>query len=239
MGSPTFLIPRTATTNSLQRLTAAACVPIFGSTTIILGFEKEHFCQGSIRLQTSRADIVGDTRRASDIWSALVGGDSRAGTGLSVSTNRVTSKMPPAIRTSATRVFVMARSSFIVPKKRERWAGDIKVQQWHSDFWPPVRHVPSSHRDRPRRPGVRLPSSSQSAHMSGDRGCQGEVAVPWRNSQRGNSIGPAPKPPNYWASIKPVAHPFGGVRDDNDPLPNFASAPGDFVACCQSGGQEL
>jgi hypothetical protein len=56
------------------------------------------------------------------------------------------------------------------------------------------------------------------------------------NSQRGNSIGPAPKSPNDWASIKPiVAHPFGGVRDDNDPLPNFASAPGDFVACCQSG----
>ena len=82
-----------------------------------MGFEKEHFCQGSIRLQTSRADIVGDTSRASEIWSALVGGDSRAGTGLSVSTTRVTSKMPPAIRTSATRVFVMARSAFIVPKK--------------------------------------------------------------------------------------------------------------------------
>ena len=91
---------------------------------------------------------------------------------------------------------------------------------------------PSSHRDRPRRPGVRLPCSSQSAY---NRGCQGEVAVPWRNSQRGNSIGLAPKPPNDWASIKPiVAHPFGGVRDDNDPLLNFASAPGDFVACCQS-----
>ena len=92
-------------------------VVIFGSTTIIFGLEKEHFCQGSIRLQTSRADIVGDTSRASEIWSALVGGDSRAGTGLSVSTTRVTSKMPPAIRTSATRVFVMARSAFIVPKK--------------------------------------------------------------------------------------------------------------------------
>jgi hypothetical protein len=125
---------------------------------------------------------------------------------LSVSTTRVTSRKPPAIRTSATRVFVMARSAFIVPKKRERWAGDIKAQELHSDFWPPVRHIPSSHRDRPRRPGVRLPSSSQTAHMPGDRGCQGEVAVPWRNSQRGNSIGPAPKPPNYWASIKPVAH---------------------------------
>ena len=88
--------------------------------------------------------------------------------------------------------------------------------------------------------GVRLPSSSQSANMSGDRGCQGEVAVPWRNSQRGNSIGPAPKSPNDWASIKPiVAHPFGGVRDVKDPLPNFASAPGDFVACCQSGRQGL
>jgi len=99
---------------------------------------------------------------------------------------------------------------------------------------------PSSHRDRPRRPGVRLPSSSQSANMSGDRGCQGEVAVPSQNSQRGNSIGPAPKSPNDWASIKPiVAHPFGGVRDDKDPLPNFASAPGDFVACCQSGRQGL
>ena len=82
-------------------------------------------------------------------------------------------------------------------------------------------------------------SASHSAHMSGDRGCQGEVAVPWRNSQRGNSIGPVPKPPNDWASIKSiVAHPFGGVRDDNDPLPNFASAPGDFVACCQSGADE-
>src|SRR6478672_1154333 len=92
---------------------------------------------------------------------------------------------------------------------------------------------PSSHRARPRRPGVRLPSSSQAAY---NRGCQGEVAFPWRNSQRGSSIGPAPKTPNNWASIRPiVAHPFGGVRDDNDPLPNFASTPGDFVACCQSG----
>ena len=117
MGLPSFLIPRTATTNSLQRLRAAAYVPIFGSTTIILGFKKEHFCQGSIRLHTSRAEIVGDMRRASDIWSAPVGGDSRAGIGLSVSTNRVTSKMPPAIRASATRVFVMARSAFIYQKR--------------------------------------------------------------------------------------------------------------------------
>src|SRR6476620_7169598 len=76
--------------------------------------------------------------------------------------------------------------------------------------------------------------------MSGDRGYQGEVTVPWRNSQRGNSIGPAPKPPNYWATINPiVAHHFGGGRDGNDPLSNFASAPGDFVACCQSGRREL
>ena len=94
----------------------SGCVVIFGSTTLIFGFEKEHFCQGSIRSQTSRADIVGDTRRASEIWSALVGGDNRAGTGLSVSTNRVITKMPPAIRTSATRVFVMARSLFLIPK---------------------------------------------------------------------------------------------------------------------------
>ena len=76
---------------------------------------------GSIRLHTSRADIVGDTSRASEIWSALVGGDSRAGTGLSVSTTRVTSTMPPAIRTSATRVFVMARSLFIIPKYPKIW----------------------------------------------------------------------------------------------------------------------
>jgi hypothetical protein len=61
----------------LQRLTAAACVVIFGSTTIIFGFEKEHLCQGSIRSQTSRA-VVGDTRRASEIWFAPAGGDSRA-----------------------------------------------------------------------------------------------------------------------------------------------------------------
>jgi hypothetical protein len=48
-------------------------------------------------------------------------------------------------------------------------------------------------------------------------------------------LGSAQKLRNKWASIKPiVAHPFGGVRDDNDPLLNFASAPGDFVACCQS-----
>ena len=48
-------------------------------------------------------------------------------------------------------------------------------------------------------------------------------------------LGSAQKLPNNWASIRPiVAHPFGGVRDDNDPLLNFASAPGDFVACCQS-----
>jgi hypothetical protein len=90
-----------------------------------IGLRKEHFCQGSIRLQTSRAEIVGDTRRASDIWSTLVGGDSRDGTGLSVSTTRVTSKMPPAIRTSATRVFVMARSLFIIPKIWERWVGAL------------------------------------------------------------------------------------------------------------------
>ena len=152
---------------------------ILGSTTIIFGFEKEHFCQGSIRLQTSRADIVGDTRRASDIWSPLVGGDSRAGTGLSVSTTRVTSKMPPAIRASATRVFVMARSAFIVPKKRERREGDIKAQEWHSDFWPPVRHVPSSHRDRPRRPAVRLPVVANGPHARGSgvsRGSCGSLA---------------------------------------------------------------
>ena len=114
---PTFSYRVRRRRTRCKGLRLAACVPIFGSTTIILGFEKEHFCQGSIRLQTSRADIVGDTRRASEIWSAPVGGDSRAGTGLSVSTNRVTSKMPPAIRTSATRVFVMARSAFIVPKR--------------------------------------------------------------------------------------------------------------------------
>src|SRR6476646_11737482 len=137
MGLPTFLIPRTATTNSLQRLTAAACVPIFGSTTIILGFKKEHFCQGSIRLQTSRADIVGDTRRAFEIWPASVGGDSRAGTGLSVSINRVTSKMPPAIRTSATSVFVMARSLFIIPKKREVGGRHHHAQEWDFRFWAP------------------------------------------------------------------------------------------------------
>src|SRR6476646_9766411 len=134
MGLPTFLIPPTATTNSLQRLTAAACAVIFGSTTIILGFEKEHFCQGSIRLQTSRADIVGDTRRAFEIWPASVGGDSRAGTGLSVSINRVTSKMPPAIRTSATSVFVMARSLFIMAQNLERWAGHVEVQRRHYAF---------------------------------------------------------------------------------------------------------
>ena len=46
-----------------------------------------------------------------------MGGDSRAGTDFSVSTNRVTGKMPPAIRTSATRVFVMVRSSFTIPKR--------------------------------------------------------------------------------------------------------------------------
>jgi hypothetical protein len=126
--SPTFFIPRTALTNSLQRLAAAARVVIFGSTTIIFGFEKEHFCQGSIRLQTSRADIVGDTRRGSEIWSAPVGGDNRAGSRLSVSTNRVTSKMPPAIRTSATRVFVMARSS-LYQESWERWAGMPKAAQ--------------------------------------------------------------------------------------------------------------
>src|SRR6478672_12107869 len=65
-------------------------------------------------------------------------------------------------------------------------------------------------------------------------------------------LGSAQKLPNNWAKIKAdcgppfwpiVAHPFGrlwptpfgGVRDGNDPLPNFASAAGDFVACCQSG----
>ena len=39
--------------------------------------------------------------------------------------------------TSATRVFVMARTAFIVPKKRERWAGDIKAQEWDFRFWAP------------------------------------------------------------------------------------------------------
>src|SRR5262245_6656949 len=112
-------MPRRARTNSLQRLIAAACVVIFGSTTLIFGFEKEHFCQGSIRLQTSWADIVGDTRRASEVWSAPVGGDNRAGTGLPVSTDRVTSKMAPAIRTSATKVFVMARSPFNISESRQ------------------------------------------------------------------------------------------------------------------------
>ena len=81
---------------------------------------------GSIRSQTSRADILGETRRASEIWSASIGGDSRAGTGLSVSTNRVTSKMPPAIRyqksserwafrTSARDVFVSPTVPLVQP----------------------------------------------------------------------------------------------------------------------------
>ena len=129
-----------------------------------IGLRKEHFCQGSIRLQTSRADIVGDTRRASDIWSALVGGDSRAGTGLSVSTNRVTSRMPPAIRTSATRVFVMARSLFIIPKIWERWAGHIEGQPS-----PPRGCDCPRHRSRPTCQGIggvkaklRLPGGTHS-----------------------------------------------------------------------------
>jgi hypothetical protein len=52
--------------------------------------------------------------------------------------------------------------------------------------------------------------------------------------------GPAPKPPNNWASIKPiVAAPFWRIHDAKEPLPNFASAPGDLVACCQPGRRGL
>jgi hypothetical protein len=210
MGLPTFLIPRTAPTNSLQRLTAAACVVIFGSTTVIFGFKKEHFCQGSIRLQTSQADLVGDARRASEVWSAPVGGDSRAGTGLSVYINRVTSKMPPTTERAPPAFSSRHTPCSLYPKIWERWAGHVEVQRRHSAFALPSdvyrrcsrlentytrsmstfevdeialestweANGPSSHRDRPRRPGGRLPSSSQSAHMSGDWGCQGEVALP-------------------------------------------------------------
>ena len=60
----------------------------------------------------------------------------------------------------------MARSAFIVPKKRERWAGHIEVHM-------ALRRLasrqarPSSHRE-PSPPEVRLPSSSQTGpHASG------------------------------------------------------------------------
>jgi hypothetical protein len=62
--------------------------------------------------------------------------------------------------------------------------------------------------------------------LSGDRGCQGEVAAPWRNSRRGNSIHPASNPPNDWARIKMiVAHPFGGSTMPTTRFPTLLVLP--------------
>ena len=85
----------------------------------------------------------------------------------------------------------------------------------------------------PDLPSADVKSASSGTVTKGRRLRPGVLSSAWVR-------GPAPKPPNNWASIRrlwPAL--FGGSHDANDPLPNFASAPGDFVACCQSGRQGL
>jgi len=169
-----------------------------------IGLRKGALLPGINKIANSRADIIGDTCRASEIWSAPVGGDSWAGTGLSVSTNRVTSNMPPAIRTSATRVFVVARSLFIIPKNLGEVGGPHRSAAVALRSWPPVRRLPKGLKPRRRSPKkrehLRGRENSFGKHMGSKRPIIGWTRrrAGYRTSRPGYCAGICQCSERYW-----------------------------------------